>query len=116
MELNDLQKKDRNTVDNFPDQWLYFGDPTLNDVFLMGMRPDDQALDENYNRENVFEIYSFGRGSGTNHDGFAYGRRTLSGTKNYLVYTFVEKSKPHDDIKAMINGLFADPYKAYHAK
>ena len=100
-----------NYHDDIPDEWLYFGDPNLKNVFLMGMCPDDKLYDENWRDVKNYEVYSFGRGHGSSSP--PWGPRTLTGSQNYLVYTFVERTNSQKEIKTLMNGLLAKPYESY---
>jgi hypothetical protein len=99
------RSNERNTMNDFPDEWMYFGDPNLQSVFLHGKRPDDTHGDENWRRLVTFELFSFGRGRDW--------RRRLTGTDNYYVFTFVDENTSHQDMTQLINELFDEPYVSH---
>jgi hypothetical protein len=99
-------RSERNTIGDFPDEWMYFGDPDRDVMFLHGKRPDDEINDENWRRLSTFELYSFGRGD--KNDGW---RRRLTGTDNYYVFTFVDASMAHAEVEQTITDMFAKPFE-----
>ncbi len=101
---------EKNRINDFPEEWMYFGDPNRSSIFLHGKRPDDNIKDENWRRGNTFELYSFGRGDP--RDGW---KRRLEGTDNYYVFTFLDANTSHDEITDIINRLFEYPYRPLDA-
>jgi hypothetical protein len=94
-----------NVMNDFPEEWMYFGDPKLNTVFLHGKRPDDVIGDENWRRMVTFELFSFGRTRSW--------KRKLTGTDHYYVFTMVDKESSHEDMTQLINTLFDEPYVSH---
>lgn len=100
--------KELNTVHDMSPEWVYFGDPKLEDMMLIGKYPDDDHMDENWRSFGIYELYSFGR-----TDRSQNWKRLLTGTEHTFVYTFLPRETSHDDVSKMANALLEKPFEPY---
>ena len=99
--------KDLNTVPDMSPEWVYFADPQLHDMMLIGKYPDDEHMDENWRDFRTYELFSFGR-----TDRRENWKRLLTGTDHYFVYTFLPRETPHEGVTNFIEALLNKPYES----
>lgn len=95
-----------NTVYDMSPEWVYFADPLLHDMMLIGKYPDDEHMDENWRAFHTYELFSFGR-----TDRRQNWQRLLTGTEHYFFYTFLPRETSHQDVTQIAEALLQNPYE-----
>lgn len=98
-------------LDDFTPEWVYLGDPDVDQVMFFAKTPDDDAPNENHRQfrpGNVhnMDLYSFGR-TGAEH---GYETHGMSGNEHVAIIGFVSAGRTHNEMAALIEGYLADPF------
>lgn len=92
-------------------EWFYLGDPKVKNVLFFAKSPEDDAPNENHrqirrNGMHNMDLYGFGR-TGAEHEYAVYG---MSGNEHICIIGFTPKTRPHNEITAMIEAFLEAPF------